>query len=89
MSDALRCCCVWRGERCTNQATEEDGLCNWCGNGRSLDRLRLDPKALIGPNGEFDGSIGGGGQTHDYDASKPASTRACWYPDSDRVVLDA
>ena len=27
----LRCRCVWLGERCPNGATEEDGLCDWCG----------------------------------------------------------
>jgi hypothetical protein len=85
---ALRCRCVWRGERCENRATQEDGLCNWCGNGRTVEQQRSDPKALIGPNGEFFG-IGGQGQLHDVDPNKPASTAACWYPDADRTVLDA
>lgn len=86
LTDLLRCRCVWRGERCTNKATEEDGLCNWCGNGRSVERLREDPNALIGPDGEVLG-IGGGGQLHDsrYPGEIPA---ACWYPDSGRTVGD-
>lgn len=85
---ALRCRCIWRGERCENRATQEDGLCNWCGNGRTPEQMRDDPKALIGPNGEFYG-IGGGGQLHDTDPAKPASTPACWYEASDRTVLNA
>ena len=79
-----RCRCVWRGEQCTNQATAEDLLCNWCGNGRSEEMLRVDPKALV-IDGEFFG-ISGAGQLHDYDASKAATTPACWYSDSDRTV---
>lgn len=79
----LRCRCVWRGERCENQATEEDGLCNWCCNTtRSLHRLRQDPRAIIISDTEV--AIGGGGQLHD---SRPGSPGACWYPDSDREVL--
>lgn len=27
-----QCSCVWRGERCPDLATQEDGLCDWCGN---------------------------------------------------------
>lgn len=83
--ERLRCACVWRGERCENRATQEDGLCNWCGNGREPEQMMDDPKALVLPDGTFMG-ISGAGQLHDYDQSKPASTAACWYPDSDRVV---
>jgi hypothetical protein len=82
---SMRCRCVWRGEQCANKMTQEDGLCNWCGNGRSEAQLRTDPKAFIGSNGEFFG-ISGAGQLHDSDARKPATTAACWYPDSDRQV---
>lgn len=81
-----QCGCVWRGERCLNRATQEDGLCNWCGNGRTPEQMRDDPKALIALEGTFMG-IGGGGQLHDYDQAKPASTAACWYPESDRTVI--
>lgn len=84
--DKTRCRCVWRGERCTNQMTQEDFLCNWCGNGRTEAQLRDDPKAMIGVDGRFYG-IGGGGQLHDADMAKPASTAACWYEESDRIVL--
>jgi hypothetical protein len=82
----LRCRCEWRGERCTNQATQEDGLCNWCGNGRTIEQQRDDPKAVTGPNGEFYG-ISGAGQLHDsrYPGEQPA---ACWYPNSGRQVLN-
>lgn len=27
----LRCRCLWDGSRCPNDATEEDGMCDWCG----------------------------------------------------------
>ena len=81
-----RCACVWRGEQCRNAMTQEDLLCNWCGNGRTDEQLRNDPKALIGPDGEFFG-IGGADQTHDLDTNRPASTPACWYLASDRSVL--
>ena len=82
-----RCRCVWRGEQCTNQATAEDLLCNWCGNGRPEEMLRADPKAIIVGDTFF--GISGGGQLHDIDASKPATTAACWYPDSDRTIADS
>jgi hypothetical protein len=85
---ALQCRCLWRGERCTNQATQEDGLCNWCGENRTEHSLRKDPAAHIGPDGTYFG-LSGRGQTHDYDVNKPASTAACWYPNADRTVLDA
>ena len=84
--DRSRCGCVWRNERCENRATQEDGLCNWCGNGRTHAQMRDDPKAYLGPDGEFLG-ISGKNQFHDYDQSRPASTSACWYPDSDRTVI--
>lgn len=75
------CACVWRGKRCDRLATQEDLLCNWCGNDRREEQLRLDPKAMILPNGTFMG-IGGGGP-HDGTFENPG---ACWYPDSGRVV---
>ncbi|MGZ4589144.1 MAG: hypothetical protein ACXVX9_15225 [Mycobacteriaceae bacterium] len=68
MSERTRCGCVWRDERCTNRATQEDGLCNWCGNGRTPELMRDDPKATFLPDGKFMG-ISGGGQLHDYDQS--------------------
>ena len=80
-----RCRCVWRGEQCTNQATAEDLLCNWCGNGRSPEQMIHDRRAVLASDGTFLG-ISGKGQLHDFDVSKPATTAACWYPDSDREV---
>lgn len=82
-SETTRCGCVWRGEQCANRATQEDGLCNWCGNGRTPEQMKDDPKAMVLPDGTFMG-IGGAGQLHD---SRPGSPGACWYPDSDRTVL--
>lgn len=82
-NEALRCRCFWRGEQCENQATQEDLLCNWCGNGRTEAQLRTDPKALV-IDGKFYG-IGGAGQLHDarFLGERPA---ACWYPDSGREI---
>ena len=79
--------CVWRGEQCPNEATAEDLLCNWCAphEARTEGELRRDPKAIFGPDGDYFG-IGGAGQLHD---SRPGALGACWYPNSDRTVLDA
>ena len=76
------CCCVWRDEQCPNAATQEDGLCDWCGD-RTEDQYRTNPKALISPiTGEYLG-LGGAGELHD---SRPGSPGACWYPDSGRIL---
>lgn len=81
----FQCRCVWRGERCPNAATQEDGLCDWCSNDRTEDQLRANPKALISPiTGEYQG-LGGAGELHD---SRPGSPGACWYTTSDRTLAD-
>jgi hypothetical protein len=85
----VRCGCVWRGERCPNEATAEDGLCNWCAphGARTDEQLRADPAALLSPDGELWG-IGGAGQLHDAPLAEAtgASTAACWYRDSERAI---
>src|SRR5262245_36395133 len=68
----VRCRCVW-GERCPNTATQEDGLCDWCGERRPED-LVGNPNALISPDGEFMG-LGGRGESH-VDTSRTPD--ACW-----------
>jgi hypothetical protein len=82
----MRCRCWWRGEQCANRMTQEDGLCNWCGNGRTEEQLRKDPKVVIGEDGRIFG-ISGAGQMHDFRSDDPPGTAAaCWYPDSGRVI---
>jgi hypothetical protein len=81
----MRCRCWWRGEQCANRMTQEDGLCNWCGNGRTVEQQRKDPKAVVTEDGRYFG-ISGAGQLHDFDNAKPAATAACWYPESGREV---
>lgn len=89
----VRCRCVWADLRCPRQATQEDGLCDWCGVRRSED-LRDHPKALIAPDGEAMG-LGGGGDENDPpfehqagQAGISADVRptACWMPGSRRCM---
>ena len=85
----LRCRCVWLDERCPNQATQEDGLCDWCAphGTRSDEQLRANPKAIITPDGKFFG-LGGAGELHDAPLADRlgVSPKACWYPTSGRVL---
>jgi hypothetical protein len=86
----LTCRCVWLGERCPNPATEEDGMCDWCaGPGmRTEEQLRTNPKALIGPDGEYMG-LGGAGELHDAplaDAKGYGPPKACWYDLDNRTL---
>lgn len=87
----LRCACVWLDVRCENAATAEDGLCNWCASldARTEEQLRVDPKAIFTPDGEFHG-IGGAGQLHDSPLAQRVGEQpaACWYPNSGRTIVD-
>ena len=101
MSRVLRCRCCWNplgptegaeAERCPNPATQEDGICDWCARygSRTEEQLRQNPKALVSPEGEYMG-LGGAGEVHDVvhgsDGRPVKLPCACWYPDSDRVLL--
>lgn len=77
----LRCRCIWNNERCNNDATQEDGLCDWCGT-RNVDQLVDNPKAMFGPDGEYLG-LGGGGEQHVDPTQTPD---ACWMPGSGAVL---
>lgn len=77
----LRCRCVWNDARCPNNATKEDGLCDWCGTRRPED-LRDNPKAMFGPDGKYLG-LGGGGELHVDPTQTPD---ACWMSDSGRTL---
>lgn len=86
---ALRCRCVW-GCRCPNDATQEDGLCDWCapsvlGGSRCPDDLAKNPKAIFDIlTGQFLG-LGGAGEAH-VDPSR--SPDACWMPNSGRTLCE-
>lgn len=73
----IRCGCTWADVRCPNEATEEDGLCDWCAppGSRSSETLIArwaDPTVL-----------GGGGQVHVDPNRRPD---VCWMAGSGRVV---
>lgn len=77
----FQCACVWNDERCPNDATQEDGLCDWCGKRRPED-LRSNPKAIWDlTTGEFL-ALGGGGERHVNPTLQPD---ACWMDNSGRT----
>lgn len=79
----MRCRCHWDGEQCPNDATQEDGLCDWCGT-RRVEDLRDNPKAMFSPiSGEYLG-LGGGGERHVNPDLRPD---ACWMPNSERTLI--
>lgn len=81
----VQCRCVWLDERCPNDATQEDGLCDWCGT-RNAEQMRDNPNAVIGPEGEFLG-LGGRGELHDAplaDRLGYGPPKACWYDQDNR-----
>lgn len=86
---AIRCRCIWADVRCPNAATQEDGLCDWCGT-RRVEDMRSNPNAMWSPlTGEYLG-LGGAGEAHQAGIGPiPDSIRptACWMPDSGRSIL--
>lgn len=79
----MRCACVWLDERCPNSATQEDGLCDWCGT-RRMEDLRSNPNALIDPLTNEVTMLGGRGEAH---VNPDARPDACWMPNSRRQVV--
>lgn len=78
----MRCRCVWADVRCPNAATQEDGLCDWCGI-RRLEDLANNPNVLRhAVTGEVLG-LGGGGEAH---VDPTLTPDACWMPDSGRTL---
>ena len=78
----MRCQCVWHGVPCAKEATQEDGLCDWCGVRRPED-MRDNPFANWSPTGEFLGLGGGTVTGYNHQAGWPgipADVRptACW-----------
>lgn len=78
----IQCRCRWAGVRCPNPATQEDGLCDWCGT-RSPEQLAANPAAMFhAVTGELLG-LGGSGQAHIDSTRRPD---ACWMPNSGRTL---
>ena len=80
----IPCRCVWHGVPCDATATQEDGLCDWCGERRPGD-LMDNPYAVFGPDGTFRGLGGGDNTPYNHQAGWnpiPATVRptACWIP---------
>lgn len=81
MGAGVRCRCVWAGAQCSHDATQEDGLCDWCGV-RRVEDLAGNPNAMFDlETGELL-ALGGGGYDHIDPARRPD---ACWMPDSGRT----
>ena len=80
------CRCVWQGVACAKEATQEDGLCDWCGV-RRLEDLRDNPFALVDPLTDEVLGLGGGSVTgYNHQAGWdpiPDTVRptACWMED--------
>lgn len=79
---SVRCRCVWHGVRCEADATQEDGLCDWCGTRRPED-LEDAPFAIRGVEGEVLGVGGGTVTPYNHQAGRggiPDTVRptACW-----------
>lgn len=79
----LQCACVWLDERCPNDATQEDGLCDWCGT-RRMEDLRGNPNALIDPLTNEIHGLGGRGEAHVNPDARPDT---CWMTNSGRQVV--
>jgi hypothetical protein len=85
----IPCRCVWQGARCPKPATQEDGLCDWCGV-RTEDDLRDNPFAQWDRDGKFLGLAGGTVTGYVHQAgmagiSSDVRPTACWFPDSGRT----
>jgi hypothetical protein len=78
----ILCRCVWHDIVCEKRATQEDGLCDWCGVRRPEDMCD-NPYALWGTNGKYLGLAGGTITGYNHQAGWgpiPDSVRptACW-----------
>jgi hypothetical protein len=79
---APHCRCTWRGVPCAAAATQEDGLCDWCGV-RRPEQMRDNPFAMFGPNSEYLGLGGGSVTPYNHQAGRSgipddAIPSACW-----------
>lgn len=79
----VACRCVWRGVPCAKEATQEDGLCDWCGVRRPED-MHNNPYAIFDPiTGSYMGLGGGTVTGYNHQAGWPpipdtVRPTACW-----------
>ena len=82
LSFTPHCRCIWHGVPCAKPATQEDGLCDWCGDRRPED-MRSNEFAQWSPTGEYLGLAGGTVTGYNHQAGWgpiPSDVRptACW-----------
>ncbi len=83
----IACRCIWHGVQCRAAATQEDGLCDWCGVRRPED-LRDSPNAIWSSTGEYLGLADGTVTGYNHQAGWgdiPDNVRptACWMETED------
>ena len=86
----MRCRCIWQTVRCTKDATQEDGCCDWCGS-RNPEDMRDNPFAQWSADGAYLGLAGGTvtGYIHQAgwgDIPDDVRPTACWMSGSGRVL---
>jgi hypothetical protein len=85
------CRCVWQQFHCDKEATQEDGLCDWCGT-RNPEDMQSNPFAQFDrQTGKYLGLAGGTVTGYNHQAGWgeiPDGVRptACWMPDSGRTL---
>lgn len=87
----FRCRCIWQNFRCTKEATQEDGCCDWCAETRTGEDMVDNPFAQYAPDGTYLGLAGGTvtGYIHQAGWGEiPDNVRptACWMLGSGRVL---
>ena len=83
VKEMRRCRCLWADVHCSKDATQEDGLCDWCGS-RRPEQLRDNPNAMFHPTTDEFLGLGGAGEDHVNPDLRPD---ACWMPNSGRTLL--
>lgn len=77
MKLTFTCRCTWRGIDCPNEATAEDGLCNWCAP--LLSRPVVLDHRFTSPHLGGRPSLLNPGEHWTYGVS-------CWHVDSGRTI---
>ncbi len=83
--ERFRCRCIWQNVRCDKEATQEDGLCDWCGV-RWPEDMKGNP-FWDDRHGLAGGTVTGYNHQAGWDPI-PDDVRptACWMPDSGRIL---